>query len=574
MKRFKLTAFICAAALVLSCMAAVLAADDTEERDPVTITIVHTPEPTEYAEEATENGLTYTYKEIEGGMRIEITKIDTTDVVIPESVNDKPVIYVSALSINKAKRKYETLYIPDTVQYFIGFGSNPYLKSVRLPAGISKIENNQFDGCTALESIDIPSNVKKIDREAFAGCSSLKNVTFHEGLINIGELAFRDCDIQNLNLPSTVTTIGRGAFIRNYNMSYVNLPEQIETIETLAFQHCAFESVTIPSTIGYIGENAFKCENLKEVKGLTKNQVIKFWSAFGGAPIQESLTSEDEPFLMDDSGTLVAYTGSEKNVEIPEGVKVIAKSTFMGSDIESVKFPSTLKTIETLAFYQCEHLTSITIPANVNEIETLAFSNCMRLKDITFEYSDELLLLGSSAFQGTAVTEDTLITNNRRYSNKDTAFANTALDPDGSIMLPEADTEPTASPTAAPTAKPTEEPKSVLTVTTGAEPVIDIDGEAVTFTDAKPFIDENDRTMIPIRAVAEVLECEVEWNESAREVSLSKDGTEVLIKIDDRNMIVNDKTVEMDTNAVIINDRTYIPLRFAGEALGFTVKWK
>ena len=151
------------------------------------------------------------------------------------------------------------------------------------------------------------------------------------------------------------------------------------------------------------------------------------------------------------------------------------------------------------------------------------------------------------------------------------------------VELPgESTPEPTASPTAAPTtepiavptAKPTEEPGSVLTVTTGAEPVIDIDGEAVTFTDAKPFIDENNRTMIPIRAVAEVLDCEVEWNESAREVSLRKDGTDVLIKIDDRNMIVNDTTVEMDTNAVIIDDRTYIPLRFAGEALGFTVNWK
>ena len=151
------------------------------------------------------------------------------------------------------------------------------------------------------------------------------------------------------------------------------------------------------------------------------------------------------------------------------------------------------------------------------------------------------------------------------------------------VELPgESTPEPTASPTAAPTtepiavptAKPTEAPGSVLTVTTGAEPVIDIDGEKVTFTDAKPFIDENDRTMIPIRAVAEVLDCEVEWNESAREVSLNKDGTDVLIKIDDRNMTVNGNTVEMDTNAVIIDDRTYIPLRFAGEALGFTVNWK
>ena len=95
----------------------------------------------------------------------------------------------------------------------------------------------------------------------------------------------------------------------------------------------------------------------------------------------------------------------------------------------------------------------------------------------------------------------------------------------------------------------------------------------IDFTDAFPFIDENGRTQIPIRAVGEALGCNVEWNETERKVTLTKGETVVTITIDSKEMAVDEKTIEMDTTAKIIGERTYIPLRFAGEALGFEVEW-
>lgn len=38
-------------------------------------------------------------------------------------------------------------------------------------------------------------------------------------------------------------------------------------------------------------------------------------------------------------------------------------------------------------------------------------------------------------------------------------------------------------------------------------------------------------------------------------------------------MTVNDKSIQMDTSAIIKDDRTYIPVRFVAEALGLTVEW-
>ncbi len=60
------------------------------------------------------------------------------------------------------------------------------------------ITNSMFSGCTALRSIEIPAWVTKIDSNAFAGCTSLKNVTLN-GLPEIAALsAFPDNEGQAL----------------------------------------------------------------------------------------------------------------------------------------------------------------------------------------------------------------------------------------------------------------------------------------------------------------------------------------------------------------------------------------
>lgn len=100
-----------------------------------------------------------------------------------------------------------------------------------------------------------------------------------------------------------------------------------------------------------------------------------------------------------------------------------------------------------------------------------------------------------------------------------------------------------------------------------------INGDAVEFTDAKPFIDQNGRTQIPIRAVAEALDCDVEWDDALKTVTITKNDMMIVLVIDNYNMQINNEIIAMDTVAQIINDRTYIPIRYAAEALGFEVNW-
>ena len=101
-----------------------------------------------------------------------------------------------------------------------------------------------------------------------------------------------------------------------------------------------------------------------------------------------------------------------------------------------------------------------------------------------------------------------------------------------------------------------------------------INSETVHFPDAKPFIDESDRTQIPIRVLSELLGFEVKWEEESHTAVLTRENTVITVKIGDKHITKNGTPIEMDTEAKIIGDRTYIPLRFIAEALGCDVEWE
>ena len=82
-----------------------------------------------------------------------------------------------------------------------------------------------------------------------------------------------------------------------------------------------------------------------------------------------------------------------------------------------------------------------------------------------------------------------------------------------------------------------------------------------------PFIDENGRTQVPVRAISEAMGKKVSWNETERTVGISDSENEVGFVIDSATMTKNGIAAEMDTAARIVDGHTYIPLRFLGEAL-------
>jgi hypothetical protein len=85
-----------------------------------------------------------------------------------------------------------------------------------------------------LESVVIPAGVTKIANKAFPGCTKLTSVTLPEGLTSIGEMAFWNCtSLETVVIPSTVTEIGKYAFSDCVNLKSATLPASFESQKDL-----------------------------------------------------------------------------------------------------------------------------------------------------------------------------------------------------------------------------------------------------------------------------------------------------------------------------------------------------
>lgn len=110
--------------------------------------------------------------------------------------------------------------------------------------------------------------------------------------------------------------------------------------------------------------------------------------------------------------------------------------------------------------------------------------------------------------------------------------------------------------------------------------VIDINSGTYTLTedgktleksmDVKPII-ENNRTMLPFRALAEILDAKVIWNDATRTASFTRDGLTALIQIDGNKIVLsNGKTIDLEAKPLNLKGRIYLPLVYVGQVFGLT----
>lgn len=125
---------------------------------------------------------------------------------------------------------------------------------------------------------------------------------------------------------------------------------------------------------------------------------------------------------------------------------------------------------------------------------------------------------------------------------------------------------------------------------------VTVDGVKVIFTDADTVIKDG-RTLTPLRAVAEAMQADVQWNEGDKSIVLTKTVNDVSyggttyddavfvgemqlgsftvrIKMLHNGVEVYNVKKEMDIRAQAINGHTYVPARYLGYALGYETEWK
>ena len=100
-----------------------------------------------------------------------------------------------------------------------------------------------------------------------------------------------------------------------------------------------------------------------------------------------------------------------------------------------------------------------------------------------------------------------------------------------------------------------------------------VNGSKLEFPDEQPFIDENGRTQTPARFIGEALGATVTWDGNEKKAIFSLAGTTLAIYIGKKEYDVNGVKKQMDTEALLLGGRTFVPARYVAEALGATVDW-
>ena len=90
------------------------------------------------------------------------------------------------------------------------------------------------------------------------------------------------------------------------------------------------------------------------------------------------------------------------------------------------------------------------------------------------------------------------------------------------------------------------------------------------FSEVQPEI-KNNRTMVPLRVISENLGTTVNWSGSS--VVLTKGKVKVILRPNSNTAVKNGKTVHLDVKPYLKNNRTMVPLRFIAETFGCTVSY-
>ena len=105
-------------------------------------------------------------------------------------------------------------------------------------------------------------------------------------------------------------------------------------------------------------------------------------------------------------------------------------------------------------------------------------------------------------------------------------------------------------------------------------PVMTVNGENKDIdTDGTAPVIVNERTLIPIRTVIETMGGTVSWEHSTQTATLNYGDDEIRLIINSATAYLNDTPTTLDTAPTTINERTMLPIRFIAESFGFNVDW-
>ena len=198
----------------------------------------------------------------------------------------------------------------------------------------------------------VPNTVTSINDKLFYECQTITSLTFEGGrtdFISVGRMAFAECsNLTRVIFTDKISYIDEEAFYYCTALTYVEIASDMneDMFGYDCFYNCSILEVKNLSAMELEAGDDM-CE------GLVSNAIRVFTEGESSISVVDGFTL----MVADDELYLLAYTGSETDVVVPEGVTAIYEVAFgEGTAARKVTLASTVKEIMPYAFYYSDVL--------------------------------------------------------------------------------------------------------------------------------------------------------------------------------------------------------------------------
>lgn len=283
--------------------------------------------------------------------------------------------------------------------------------SVEVSDSVKIIGESAFNKCLNLSNVYIGTGIEEIGNYAFS-YTSLKHIMVSDNNMYFKALEdvlyskdmsvlYRYCsDKRSFSVPENVQIIGEDAFGGNKSLERMDIPSSVSRIKSEAFSDWEKEKeLHFAGDVPEMGSSTFSnskvriyCSEDWKAETILKNY---------GGEIRWFKPSGEIKFVVQDS-KLVKYIGNDINVIVPENLKIkIINSFSFNKNLESIRLPKGVETIDSYAFCECVKLKSVIIPESVTNIGYGAFEHCNKLTNI--ELPQNIKNIEGYAFLGTGI---------------------------------------------------------------------------------------------------------------------------------------------------------------------------
>ncbi len=354
------------------------------------------------------------------------------DVIIPETINNKPVKAIGerALSFknlngitlpNSLKRiekfalwfnQIDNIILPESLVFIGEYAfNNNLISEATIPNTVLSIGQRAFDRNQLTQfRLPIPNLQGHWNTGTSGQLTNKLNVTFNYMItgstpddsyftVENGAIIAYSGPAGDLIIPEvidnqTITSIGDDTF-REKNLNSVVLPQTLTSIGDNAFLKNNLTSVIVPNSVTHVGNSAFFDNNISSLVLSDNTEVIDDY-AFS----YNSLASISFPSSLTYIGRYAFETNKITNLQIPNTITYVGASAFENNKLTQVTIPSSLNKIENGTFASNE-LVSVTIPNSITSIGHRAFARNM-ITNVVF--SESTKFIGHYAFQNNNLT--------------------------------------------------------------------------------------------------------------------------------------------------------------------------